>query len=85
MMCLVNPLTSLTFIQFCSLLQATPRALQPERSAVYCARTDPPTVCACLALVMEVILPYRKSKLTAYFALGRNCARGGISLGFQWW
>ena len=27
------------------------------------------TVCACVALVMEVILPYRKSKLTAYFAL----------------
>ncbi len=27
------------------------------------------TVCACVALVMEVILPYRKSKWTAYFAL----------------
>ncbi len=27
------------------------------------------TVCACVALVMEVILPYRKSKLTAYFSL----------------
>jgi len=27
------------------------------------------TLCACIALVMEVILPYRKSKLTAYFAL----------------
>ncbi len=27
------------------------------------------TACACVALVMEVILPYRKSKLTAYFAL----------------
>ena len=26
-------------------------------------------VCACVALVMEVILPYRKSKWTAYFAL----------------
>ena len=27
------------------------------------------TACACLALVMEVVLPYRKSKMTAYFAL----------------
>ncbi|HEU4932041.1 MAG TPA: NADH-quinone oxidoreductase subunit N [Pyrinomonadaceae bacterium] len=27
------------------------------------------TFCACVALVMEVILPYRKSKLTAYFSL----------------
>src|SRR5947209_20138464 len=26
-------------------------------------------VCACVVLVMEVILPYRKSKWTAYFAL----------------
>ena len=34
------------------------------------------TVCACVALVMEVILPYRKSKLTAYFSLG------GIALAF---
>ncbi|HET6973893.1 MAG TPA: NADH-quinone oxidoreductase subunit N [Pyrinomonadaceae bacterium] len=34
------------------------------------------TVSACVALVMEVILPYRKSKLTAYFALA------GIALAF---
>src|SRR6185503_10553569 len=27
------------------------------------------TVCACLALVMEVVLPYRKSKVIAYFSL----------------
>ncbi|HEX8707383.1 MAG TPA: NADH-quinone oxidoreductase subunit N [Pyrinomonadaceae bacterium] len=27
------------------------------------------TVCACVVLVMEVVLPYRKSKLTGYFAL----------------
>ncbi|HEV7398454.1 MAG TPA: hypothetical protein VGN86_18220, partial [Pyrinomonadaceae bacterium] len=27
------------------------------------------TVCACIALVMEVILPRQKRKLTAYFAL----------------
>lgn len=34
------------------------------------------TVCACLALVMEVVLPYKKSKMTAYLALG------GIALAF---
>jgi NADH-quinone oxidoreductase subunit N len=42
------------------------------------------TVCACVALVMEVILPYRKSKLTAYFAL-IGVALAFISLAVQWW
>lgn len=42
------------------------------------------TVCACLALVMEVILPYRKSKLIAYFSLA-GIALAGVSLGFQFW
>src|ERR1043165_9721921 len=42
------------------------------------------TVCACVALVMEVILPYRKSKLTAYFSLG-GVALAFISLAVQWW
>ena len=41
------------------------------------------TVCACLALVMEVILPYRKSKLTAYFAL-IGIALALVSLILQW-
>ena len=41
------------------------------------------TVCACLALIMEVILPYRKSKLTAYFAL-IGVALAFVSLVFQW-
>jgi NADH-quinone oxidoreductase subunit N len=36
-------------------------------------------VCACVALVMEVILPYRKSKWTGYFALG-GIALAAISL-----
>jgi len=40
------------------------------------------TVCACVALVMEVILPYRKSKLTAYFAL-IGIALAFVSLGLQ--
>ena len=42
------------------------------------------TACACVALVMEVILPYRKSKLTAYFSLV-GVALAFISLGAQWW
>ena len=41
------------------------------------------TACACVALVMEVILPYRKSKLTAYFSLV-GIALAFASLGVQW-
>jgi NADH-quinone oxidoreductase subunit N len=42
------------------------------------------TVCACVVLVMEVILPYRKSKLTAYFALV-SVGLAFVSLAVQWW
>src|SRR5215216_1730060 len=42
------------------------------------------TACACVALVMEVILPYRKSKLAAYFSLV-GVALAFISLAVQWW
>ena len=42
------------------------------------------TACACLALVMEVVLPYRKSKLVAYFALA-GIVLAGVSLGVQFW
>jgi len=42
------------------------------------------TACACVALVMEVILPYRKSKLTAYFSLV-GVALAFTSLAAQWW
>jgi NADH-quinone oxidoreductase subunit N len=41
------------------------------------------TMCACIALVMEVILPYKKSKWTAYFALG-GIALAAVSLGLLW-
>jgi NADH-quinone oxidoreductase subunit N len=41
------------------------------------------TACACMALVMEVILPYRKSKLTAYFSL-IGVVLAFISLVLQW-
>src|SRR6267378_4358738 len=42
------------------------------------------TVCACIALVMEVVLPYRKSKLIAHFCLV-GIAFAGLSLGVQFW
>src|SRR6266496_1169757 len=42
------------------------------------------TVCACVALVMEVILPYRKSKLIAYFSLV-GVALAAASLWVQFW
>lgn len=42
------------------------------------------TVCACVALVMEVVLPYRKSKLIAHFSL-IGIALAAVSLGLQWW
>jgi len=41
------------------------------------------TVGACIALVMEVVLPYKKSKLTAYFAL-LVILLSAISLGILW-
>ena len=42
------------------------------------------TICACVVLVMEVVLPYRKSKLTAYFSL-IGITLAALSLGVQGW
>lgn len=42
------------------------------------------TVCACVVLVMEVILPYKKSKVTAYFSLA-GIGLAAVSLGVQWY
>ena len=42
------------------------------------------TVCACVALVMEVILPYKKAKMTAYFALV-GLALAAVSLVLLWY
>ncbi|HEY6806616.1 MAG TPA: NADH-quinone oxidoreductase subunit N [Pyrinomonadaceae bacterium] len=42
------------------------------------------TACACFALVMEVVLPYRKSKMTAYFSLiGIGLSLASLLLQFQ--
>src|SRR5919199_2630963 len=42
------------------------------------------TVCACVVLVMEVVLPYKRSRLTGYFALVAT-ALAGASLFAQWY
>ncbi|MGH9932469.1 MAG: NADH-quinone oxidoreductase subunit N [Pyrinomonadaceae bacterium] len=42
------------------------------------------TVCGCLALVMEVVLPYRKSKVIAYFSLA-GIGLASVSLVVQYW
>jgi len=41
------------------------------------------TACACVALVMEVVLPYRKSKAVAYFSLV-GLALAAVSVGIQY-
>ncbi|HMF57142.1 MAG TPA: NADH-quinone oxidoreductase subunit N [Pyrinomonadaceae bacterium] len=51
------------------LLQANATALYGMRDLLLIAPELILTVCACVALVMEVILPYRQSKVTGYFAL----------------
>src|SRR2546421_5223580 len=42
------------------------------------------TICACVVLVMEVMLPYKRSRLTGYFALVA-LALAGASLFAQWY
>lgn len=51
------------------LLQANTTELYSLRDLSLIAPELILTVCACVVLVMEVVLPYRKSKWTAYFAL----------------
>jgi NADH-quinone oxidoreductase subunit N len=50
-------------------LQANTTELYSLRDLMLIAPELILTVCACVALVMEVVLPYRKSKWIAYFAL----------------
>src|SRR5678815_1368252 len=64
------------------LLQANTNSLLSVSDLLLIAPELILTVCACLALVMEVVLPYRKSKLTAYFAL-IGVALAMVSVGFQ--
>ena len=65
------------------LLQANTTALFNVSDLLLIAPELILTLSACLALVMEVILPYRKSKLTAYFSLIAVALAFG-SLVFQW-
>ena len=65
------------------LLQANTTSLISSSDLLLIAPELILTACACVALVMEVILPYRKSKLTAYFALV-GVALAFASLVVQW-
>jgi NADH-quinone oxidoreductase subunit N len=42
------------------------------------------SLCACVALVMEVVLPYRKSRWVGYFALGAAALAGASVLVLGW-
>lgn len=66
------------------LLQANTTALFSANDLQLIAPELILTFCGCVALVMEVVLPYRKSKLTAYFALV-SIGLAAASLGMQWW
>jgi NADH-quinone oxidoreductase subunit N len=65
------------------LLQASSTALFNVGDLLLIAPELILTVCACVALVMEVVLPYRKSRVTAYFALA-GIALAAVSLFFLW-
>src|SRR5919112_4115747 len=52
------------------LLQASTTALFDVADLKLIAPEIVLSLCACVALVMEVVLPYRKSRWVGYFALG---------------
>lgn len=66
------------------LLQANTKSLINVADLLLIAPELILTMCACVVLVMEVILPYRKSKLTAYFSLVA-IGLAFVSLALQWW
>ena len=66
------------------LLQANTTSLISSSDLLLIAPELILTACACVALVMEVVLPYRKSKLTAYFSLV-GVGLAFASLAVQWW
>ena len=66
------------------LLQANTTSLISSSDLLLIAPELILTACACVALVMEVVLPYRKSKLTAYFSLV-GIGLAFTSLAVQWW
>jgi len=65
------------------LLQANTTALFSVRDLQLIAPELILTLCACVVLVMEVVLPQRKSKLTGYFAL-IGIALASVSLFLLW-
>jgi NADH-quinone oxidoreductase subunit N len=65
------------------LLQANTTALFSVRDLSLIAPELILTICACVALVMEVVLPYRRSRWTAYFSLA-GLALAAVSLVVAW-
>ncbi len=65
------------------LLQADTTALFDARDLLLIAPELILTVCACAALVMEVVLPYKKSRWVGHFALAATVL-AGASLVVQW-
>ena len=65
------------------LLQANTLELYNARDLLLIAPELILTLCACVALVIEVVLPYQKSKLTGYFAL-IGLALASVSLFALW-
>ncbi|MBA3322268.1 MAG: NADH-quinone oxidoreductase subunit N [Pyrinomonadaceae bacterium] len=65
------------------LLQANTLELFNARDLLLIAPELILTLCACVALVIEVVLPYQKSKLTGYFAL-IGLALASVSLFALW-
>ena len=65
------------------LLQASTTDLFNVRDLLLIAPELILTICACVTLVMEVVLPYKKSKWTGYFALV-SIALAAVSLFTLW-
>jgi hypothetical protein len=66
------------------LLQANTTSLISSSDLLLIAPELILTVCACVTLVMEVVLRYRKCKLTAYFSLV-GVGLAFASLAVEWW
>src|SRR3712207_8829425 len=57
---------------------------RPPKSTLFPYTTLFPSLCACVALVMEVVLPYRLSRWTGYFALGATALAAASAVVLGW-
>src|SRR5437764_896281 len=71
-------------LNFMFLLQANTTALYSLGELQLLAPELILTICACVVLVMEVVLPYKRSRLTGHFALVALFL-AGASLFAQWY